>query len=346
MKIPDPLPLEVVRVPLRSMTDQFKRILVQQGFSQEKAEQCAIIFSENSLDGVNTHGVDRFARFIRYVKEGHIEIHAEPSIQHGTGAIEQWDGGLGPGILNALKCTERAMELSTEYGMGCVALRNTNHWMRGGTYAWKAAKAGFLFIGWTNTIANMPAWSAVDSRLGNNPFVLGVPYKNEAIVLDMAMSQFSFGTMESHKRQGKNLVVPGGYDADGKLTTDPAAILHSQRVLPIGYWKGAGLALLLDLFASVLSGGLSTAEISTQGVERGLSQVFITFDVEKLIHHALIANMVNSILFEYQNSTSESGLHEVLYPGERALRMRIENLKNGIPVDKAIWEEILSLDVP
>jgi 3-dehydro-L-gulonate 2-dehydrogenase len=346
MNIPPPLPIEVVRIPLKSMSQQFMRVLTRQGFSQEKAEQCATIFAENSLDGVHTHGVDRFARFIRYVKEGHITIHAEPAKQHGNGAVEQWDGGFGPGILNALKCTERAIELSKEFGIGCIALRNTNHWMRGGTYAWKAAKGGFLFIGWTNTIANMPAWGAVDSHLGNNPFVIGVPYKNEAIVLDMAMSQFSYGTMESHQRQGKNLAVPGGYDAGGKLTTDPADILHSQRILPIGYWKGAGFALLLDLFASVLSGGLSTAEISKQGVERGLSQVFVAFDIAKLSHHAMIANIVNSILFDYKNSTPESGLHEVLYPGERALRMRIENIKDGIPVDRAIWEEIQTLDVP
>jgi 3-dehydro-L-gulonate 2-dehydrogenase len=235
------------------------------------------------------------------------------------------------------------MKLAQECGIGCVALRNTNHWMRGGTYAWKTAKEGFLFIGWTNTVAIMPAWGAVDCHLGNNPFVIGVPYKDEAIVLDMAMSQFSYGTMESHKLRGAQLSVPGGYDANGKLTTDPSAILQSQRALPIGYWKGSGFALLLDLLATVLSGGISTAEISKLDEEYAVSQVFIAIDMSQLGNHSAVANTVNSIVQDYKNSKAESGLREILYPGERVVRTRAENLKNGIPVDKVIWEGIQNL---
>ena len=334
---------EIIRIAFNRMEQEFYRVLTEQGFTSEKAKVCAQIFAENTLDGVATHGINRFPRFIKYVKDGHIHIHAEPTMQHRAGSIEQWDGHLGPGILNALVCADRAMKLAQEGGMGCVALRNTNHWMRGGTYAWKTAKAGFVFLGWTNTIANMPAWGAVDCHLGNNPFVIGLPYKNEAIVLDMAMSQFSYGTMEAHNLRGTQLSVPGGYDADGKLTTDPLEILKSQRALPIGYWKGSGLALLLDILATVLSGGIPTAEISKQEVEYALSQVFIAIDILQLGNHSAIANTVNSILQDYKTSKTESGLQEILYPGERVVRIRAENMKNGIPVDKVIWEGIQNL---
>jgi 3-dehydro-L-gulonate 2-dehydrogenase len=333
----------VVRIPFDQMESEFSRILHMLGFPTDKANVCAHIFVENSLDGVYTHGVNRFARFVQYVKDGHIQIQAEPTKQHSAGALEQWDGHLCPGPLNALACTERAIELARKYGIGCVALRNTNHWMRGGTYARKAAKAGFLFIGWTNTIANMPVWGSVDCHLGNNPFVLGLPYQGEAVVLDMAMSQFSYGTLEAHKLRGRQLVVPGGYDLDGKLTTDPSAILESQRILPMGYWKGSGLALLLDLLATVLSGGLSTEEISKQGVEYALSQVFVIIDASQLSNHSNMADMVNSILQDYHSSSVVAESQTVLYPGERVLRVRKENLKNGIPVDKVVWEEIQRL---
>src|SRR5205823_5938788 len=111
-------------------------------------------------------------------------------------------------------------------------------------------------------IANMPAWGATDNRLGNNPLVLAAPFKEEAIVLDIAMTQYAFGNLELSKLSGKELSVNGGYDRLGKLTTDPAEIIESKRPLPIGYWKGAGLALLLDILATILSGGLSTFEIS------------------------------------------------------------------------------------
>ncbi len=206
---------DVIRIPCDQMESEFYRILIKNGFPPDKAKTCAKIFTENSLDGVYSHGVNRFSRFIEFVEKKYIRIDNEPELKSSSGAIEQWDGKLGPGPLNALICTERAMDLSKEYGIGCVALSNTNHWMRGGAYGWRAAKAGFVFIGWTNTIPNMPAWGAVDCRLGNNPLILAVPYHDEAIVLDMAMSQFSYGTMESYQLRKLQLPLPGGYDKKG-----------------------------------------------------------------------------------------------------------------------------------
>ena len=88
---------------------------------------------------------------------------------------------------------ERAIALGREHGMGCVALANTNHWMRGGTYGWQAVDAGAIGICWTNTMANLPAWGAAEPRVGNNPLVIAVPHARGPVVLDMAMSQFSSG---------------------------------------------------------------------------------------------------------------------------------------------------------
>lgn len=332
-----------IRISFQNLQIILSDILRHQGFPQKEAELCAKIFAENSLDGVYTHGVDRFMRFIEYIQRGHIKIHARPKKVHQWGAVEQWDGCLGPGILNSVQCTDRAMKISKKYGIGCVALRNTNHWMRGGTYAWRAAKEGFLFIGWSNTIANMPAWGAVDCHLGNNPLVLGVPFKKEAVVLDMAVSQFSFGTMERLKRQGKKLNVPGGYDFKGNLSIDPGEILKSKRVLPIGYWKGSGMALLLDIIGCLLSGGLSTQEISKQRIERGLSQVFIAFDSTKISNGSSIGSIVGHIITDFKNSRLMPGLKTLRYPGERTLQTRNENLKKGISIEKEVWEEIQNM---
>src|ERR1700674_2717218 len=131
---------------------------------------------------------------------------------------------------------DRANALSREQGMGCVALANTNHWMRGGTYGWQAAEAGVIGICWTNTLPNLPAWGAATPRLGNNPLVIAVPRGRNAgahVVLDMAMSQFSYGALASYRMRGESLPVPGGFDAEGLLTRDPAAIAASRRPLPI-----------------------------------------------------------------------------------------------------------------
>ena len=94
--------------------------------------------------------------------------------------------------------------------------------------------------------------------MGNNPLVMVVLRENEPVVLDMAMIQSSFGRMEAANQAGEHLPIDGGYDAEGNLTHNPNAIPSTNRPLPIGYWKGSGLAILLDLVAALVSGGITT----------------------------------------------------------------------------------------
>ena len=229
-----------ILISSQQMQERFTAILLSAGFTNERANQCAAIFTANSVDGIYTHGVNRFPRFVQYVKDGYILPNETPVLKNKFGGIEQWDGNLGPGPLNAQHATSKAINLAQQHSIGCVALANTNHWMRGGTYGWQAAKAGFVFIGWTNTTGIMPAWGAIDPKLGNNPLVFALPFKEDAIVLDMAMSQYSYGAMELAVLKNERLAVAGGYNNEGELTNDPAAILSSKRPLPVGYWKGAG----------------------------------------------------------------------------------------------------------
>jgi 3-dehydro-L-gulonate 2-dehydrogenase len=321
----------------------FENVLVRAGFEKVAALQLATAFTENSVDGVYTHGVNRFPRFIEYVQKRYVKKDAVPMLKSKFNSIEQWDGNLGPGISNAIFATDQCIKLADENGMGCVALSNTNHWMRGGRYGWQAAKAGYIFIGWTNTIANMPAWGAKDAKLGNNPLVIALPYNNDAIVLDMAMSQYSFGAMELSVMKKEKLLVHGGFDNEGNLTNDPVAILSSRRPVPVGYWKGAGLSLLLDILAAVLAGGLSTNEISKQKAEYGLSQVFLAINLKKLPHHSSVPAIIENIIADYQQSVPQNGSSSITYPGERVLRTRKQNLEKGIPVMEEVWNQILKL---
>jgi 3-dehydro-L-gulonate 2-dehydrogenase len=333
----------IVMIPAEEMKTLFLSILLNHGFTVEKATACAEIFTANSIDGIYTHGVNRFPRFVEYIQKGYVDKNAVPSLINKFGAIEQWNGNLGPGVLNAVHATNTACELARQFGIGCTALSNTNHWMRGGTYGWQAAKAGYVFIGWTNTTSLMPAWGATDAKLGNNPLVIALPYKDEAIVLDMAMSQYSFGAMEQYAAKQERLPVTGGFDESGKLTDDPAAILHSKRPLPIGYWKGAGLSLLLDLLAAVLSGGLATHEISKKDAEHSLSQVFIAIDISKLGHTSAITKIIQNILDDYKQSVPENEKNSISWPGERVLATRKKNMEQGIPVMDVAWKQIVQL---
>lgn len=342
------------RISFEDMRDKLQQVLLKLEFTPPRADLCARLIAETSLDGVYSHGLNRFPRFVEYIRAGRIKVDAEPERRSALGAIEQWDGNLGPGNLNAWASMQRAMDLARVHGLGCVALRNTNHWMRGGTYGWQVAEAGFAAICWTNTCPNLPPWGAREPRLGNNPLVLalpraGVPLGGAGeqrassggahVVLDMAMSQYSFGKLELLALRGGKLPQPGGFDAHGALTDDPRAILESKRALPIGFWKGSGLSLLLDMLAAVLSGGKSVHEIGGAGAEYGLSQVFVAFDLSKLNPAA-----IEGILEDLRAAEPAQPGGEVLYPGERTLRTREENLARGIPVDESVWQEVLALE--
>lgn len=335
--------IQTIRIPFETMKSEFIRILKKHGFNDTKAEKCAEIFTLNSLEGVYSHGVNRFFAFVINVADGHIKPDADPGLVHSKGSLEQWDGNHGPGPLNALFAADRAMDLAGKYGTGLVGLANTNHWQRGGTYGWHAARKGFIMICWTNTVANMPAWGASDARLGNNPFVMAVPYENEAIVLDFSMTQYSYGKMETYSREGEKLPYAGGFDDRGILTDDPAEIIRTQRALSIGLWKGSGFSLLLDILASILSGGLSTHEISKNKTEYSVSQVFISINPRNLYNFPSIEGTIRDIISDLKKSMPAGDASLIRYPGENIVRMRSDNLKKGIPVNAELWNQIVSL---
>ena len=191
--------------------------------------------------------------------------------------------------------------------------------MRGGTYGLQAAGEGCIGICWTNTIALMPPWGSSMRKIGNNPLVICIPRGEEPILLDMAMSQFSNGKLEVLRRRGEQLPLAGGYDEQGQLTTDPNAILESFRALPIGYWKGSGLALVLDLMASLLAAGDSTGEISRRGEETGVSQVFMAIDVESGMGAANTGEKVDAVIHDFLDTQPLEGGAKVRYPGRACL---------------------------
>ena len=157
------------------------------------------------------------------------------------------------------------------------------------------------------------------------------------------MSQFSFGALKSYRLRGEPLPVDGGFDVAGRLTRDPAAIEASKRPLPIGYWKGSGLALLLDMVGTLLSGGGATYQIPADTErETNLSQVFIAVDPSSIDPSDSSSMLAEQIVEHLQASPLAAG-ETVRYPGERTMQTRKENLAMGVPVDVGIWTEVLAL---
>lgn len=334
----------MLRVPYDDLLAALERAMLRLGLEGDRAAQCARLFAETTRDGVYTHGLNRFPRFAESIANGSVDVTAEPTKIAGPGAIERWNGNRGVGNLNARASMQRAIVLAKQYGIGGVALANTNHWMRGGSYGWQAAEQGLFAICWTNTLANLPAWGATTPSLGNNPLVIAVPHPDGHVVLDMAMSQFSYGTLEAYSKRGQPLPVDGGFDSAGNLTKDAAAIEASKRALPVGYWKGSGLSLVLDMLAAMLSGGLAAHEIPPDPFrETGLSQVFLAIDPGDLLHTQDMLEIARGIIRSLHEATPADPGKPVRYPGEQILQLREENMRLGVPVDPEIWKRINEL---
>lgn len=325
-------------VSFDELKDKMKEVLLRNGFPESKAATCAAIFASNSRDGVHSHGLNRFPTFIKYLESGFIQPDAEPVVINRMGSLEQWDGQLAPGMYTATKAMARAAEMAKANGLGAVAVKNTNHWMRGGTYGWQAADSGCIGICATNAVANMPPWGGKEPTLGNNPLVIAVPREEGHLVLDMAMSQFSYGKMQEYALRNAQLPVPGGYDNEGRLSHDPAAVAGSKRTLPVGYWKGAGLSFMIDILVSVLSDGNSVKKITEQGNEYGVSQFFLCIcppHVDETIIEEIVA-------YAKSSAPAEKG-GTVRYPGEQTILTRQRSERTGIEVNDAIWEQVNQL---
>lgn len=336
----------MLRIPYADLEAALLRTILHLGVPSETAPLCARLFADTDRDGVRTHGIARFPRFSSMIRSGHIDPLAVPTRISGFGAIERWDGHLGPGNLNAHAAMSRAIALARTHGLGAVALSNTNHWMRGGSYGWQAAAEGMFAICWTNTLANTPAWGTAKPTIGNNPIILAIPRADAPVILDMATTQFSMGSLSAYSQRGAQLPVPGGYDTEGHLTTDPKAIETSLRTLPIGFWKGSGLSLTLDMFAAMLSGGLATHQLPLDPLkESGLSQFFLAIDPANFADPAELSAIAESILTDLHAAPPIDGTRPPRYPGEETLRLRAENLAQGIPIDETLWQKLNDLTI-
>ncbi len=329
-------------VTSQELKDQFLRILLSRNISAKKAEECAQIFTETTESGVFSHGVNRFPVFIDQLDQGHIQPENEPVKLQSFGAMERWDGKFGIGNVNAKLMMQQATKIADEFGIGLVALSNTNHWMRGGHYSLQAAKQGYIGICWTNALGVVPPWGAKECRIGTNPLSIAVPGEPETL-LDMSMSMFSYGALQTMRLAGQKAPVDAGFDDDGNTTKDPAIVEQNKRIMPMGYWKGSSMSILLDQMATLLTGGLSVAAITKQGAEYGVSQVFIAIALEKLVSPEERDQQLAEIKEFIMSAKKDEAGSDIRLPGHNLNKKIKHHQKHGMEIDDRIWQTILAL---
>lgn len=319
--------------------------LEKEGCDEKRAKEIAQIVTENTMDGSSTHGANRFPRLLDEIGSGVVDLAGGMKQVSRFGGLEVWDGGFGFGVLNANIAMNRAIELAKEHGIGCVSLRNSNHWMRPGRYGWMAAEAGMIGICWSNTSGNMPVWGAKDARMGNNPIVISVPSAKGPVMVDMAMSQFSNGKMEVARQKGEQMPMPCGWDQEGNLTTDPDTVLKSKRLLQTGYWKGSSFAMIMDFACVASSLGMSTPKIDEikrqKKAETGHSQMFIAINCAAVADPEQAGQLLMEAEQAYLDSEPDGSGTEIRISGQTTLQKRAKAEVEGVPVLEATWKKIL-----
>ena len=331
-------------IPFSEMESTFRQILIKHGMNAEDAALSAHLFTSSSADGVHSHGLNRFPRYVSMIDSGVVDIHRKAVLKERIGMIERWDGQHGAGDINAWIAMSRAVDVAEKNGVGVVALSNTNHWMRPGNYGIEAVRRDAIAILWTNTMPNLPPWGSSEPRIGNNPVVFAIPYKDTPVIVDVAMSMFSYGKLEKYRMDGEMCPVDGGFDENGNITRDPDAILRTRNLLPTGYWKGSGLSIALDLIAMCLSGGNGVKDISpVSEKETGLSQVFMAFSLSMFPDRAELERKIGETLSWIDSSAPRSeGIH-IHYPGEGMKRTRDKSMAEGVYADDSVWEYVKTL---
>jgi 3-dehydro-L-gulonate 2-dehydrogenase len=330
-------------ISIEKLQTEYERILLARDMTQDMATKLAGTFVEMANEGVYSHGINRFPVFIGQVDQGQIKLNATPECVNSMGALEQWDCNFGPGVLNGLICSDRAMELARQYGIGMVGMRNSNHWMRGGTYVLRMARAGFAGIGSTNSIAVMPAWGGKDHRIGSNPLVMAIA-GDPPVVVDSSMSQYSYGQLQNYVLADKELPVVGGFDDAGNLTKDPHVLWKNKRLIPMGFWKGSSMSIVLDMMLTAISGGHSVPSLTEDmGGEFGVSQFLIAIDLSKTMDGSRYAQEMQRIR-DYVMASEPAETGTVRIAGSE-----IQNIidghqrAGGIEIHDEIWSKITAL---
>jgi len=297
-----------------------------------------------SLRGTDSHGVARIPVYIERLRAGVINPRPRPSVLRRDGAVALVDGDQGPGQVAAEFATDVSIELAREHGAGVVAVRRSAHFGAAAYYAMRAAEQGLVAMAMTNTEPLGIPWGGSEPALGTNPICLAAPAGDGIVNLDMATSQVAMNRVWNARDEGRPIPEGWGVDADGRTTTDAAAVVAG---MPLGGYKGYGLALMVEVLCGVLAGA---------GVRHGVGELYggkaapqdtghfhFAIDPERTIGRDRFAAVLEALLGDLRAIPPAPGFDEVLVAGDPEDRSRAERSRSGIPIEPALYGSLCAL---
>ncbi|MBN1400975.1 MAG: Ldh family oxidoreductase [Anaerolineae bacterium] len=319
-------------------------VFVARGVPRDDAHIVAECLLTANLSGVDSHGVVRLAHYIRRLDSGTIKTQPQWRFERKAPSMGVMDGDAGLGHVVTYHACTRAMELADESGTGIVAIRNSSHFGMTGYYVNRVVNQGYAAMMMTDTDPFLIPFGSRKAFFGTNPIAFGFPKDGIPVILDMATTSIPYGKIALAQTEGKSIPAEWGYDADGNPTTDPNAVagLH-----PIAGPKGSGLAMVIGILCSVLSGvpwGPHINKMYTEMDEpRNLGHFVLVMDIDRIMPIEVFKERLGEMCAEMNTLPPAPGFKQVLYPGQIEGMTRERRAKDGIPIDPGLYAELSAL---
>ena len=331
-------------------------LLTQAGLPLERALNMAEILVEADLMGHTTHGLNLLAPYLREVEAGMMTKDGSPVVVADTGAAITWDGQYLPGPCLVLEAMNLAFERIQQHPIVTIAIRHSHHIACLAAYMQRATDKGlFMLLACSDPNEKSVApFGGLERLYTPNPLAAGIPTKSDPIIIDISMSNTANGTVGQYRQAGKPL--PGDWllDSEGNPTSDPNAFFAEPpgTILPLGGadlgYKGFALGLLIEALTSALAGDGRSNPPNRWG-----ASVFLqVINPEKL---GGLDNFTREIQWlvdaAHQNKTRPND-PPVRLPGERGLKLRAEQLANGVALYPTVlptlqsWAEKYGVPMP
>ncbi len=322
-----------------------REILEAAGVPRATAAIVAESLVAANLRGVDSHGVQLLIWYTEQIEAGNVNVQTAGHVASENGACLVYDGENGIGQLISGICCDHAVRLARGGGIGMVAARNSTHFGAAAWWAQRISREGFIGIVMCNATALVAPWQGKQPMLGTNPICMSAPGP-DTFLLDMATTTVALNRIYKARLSGEK-TIPAGWamDAEGNPTTDPEAAIHGLP-MPLGGYKGSGLAVMVEILCAVLSGGaLLTAVggIRNKSIPMGASQSFLAIDVARFMPLEEFIARMKLVRDTLKSSPPAVGFDEVLVAGEPEWRVEAVRRREGIPVARGIWAELASL---
>jgi L-2-hydroxycarboxylate dehydrogenase (NAD+) len=312
------------------------------------AKTIAVLMARADVNGSEGHGVFRLPQYIRRIKGGAVNVRPNIRVEREAAAMALVNGDNGMGHLVMKRAAEIAIEKAKTAGVAWVGAQWSNHAGPASLYASMPMAHDmiglYLAVGSAN---HLPPWGGLDMLLSTNPLAVGVPAGEEPpIVLDMATTVAAYGKVKTKAQRGETMPVGWMMDREGKPLTDPKRA-NEGFLLPIGDYKGYGLALIIGLLAGTLNRAAMGKDVvdfnADDTTPTNTGHAIVAISIEAFGGVQEFKASVDALVRDLRASKRLPGVDRIWLPGEQSHAKRADRLENGVPMPDALLTALKQL---